>query len=203
MRSGLILAGGRSTRFGGGEKSLKLVGGKRMICRVVDALSGAVDELVISVRDEQQKDRLFPFISGYYFAYDEVQGIGPLSGIYSGLKRLKGDYVVIAACDMPLINTAAIKLLFEKARGHDAAVPGHAGGFIEPLHAVYRREAMLKAVKESIAAGESKISAPLKRLKDVVYVSDEDIKKVDPDLDTFLNINRAEDMERIQLKKLL
>ena len=63
------------------------------------------------------------------------------------------------------------------------------------------REAMLRAVRESIAAGESKISVPLKRLKDVVYVPDEAIKAVDPELETFLNVNRAEDMERIRLKK--
>jgi molybdenum cofactor guanylyltransferase len=200
MRSGIVLAGGRSTRFGGGEKSLKQVGGKRMICRVIESLCCAVDELVISVRDESQKDLLFPFISGYDFVYDEVEGIGPLAGVYAGLRKAKGDYVVIVACDMPLINTAAIRLLFDEARDHDAAVPGHGGGLIEPLHAVYRREPMLKAVKESIDAGESKISAPLKRLKDVVYVPDEAIRKVDPELDTFLNVNRAEDMERINKK---
>ncbi len=201
MRSGLILAGGRSTRFGGGEKSLKLVGDKRMICRVVDALCPVVDELAISVRDERQRDLLYPYISGYYFAYDEVQGIGPLSGIYSGLQRLKGDYAVVVACDMPLISSAAVRLLFERAEGHDAAVPRHPDGLIEPLHAVYRREPMLRAVRESIAAGESKISSPLQRLKDVVYVPDEAIRAVDPGLETFLNVNRAEDMERIRLKK--
>ena len=201
MRSGLILAGGRSTRFGGGEKSLKLVGGKRMVCRVIDALCCTVDELVVSVRDERQKGLLVPFIPGRDFVYDEVPGIGPLSGICSGLRRVKGDYVVIVACDMPLISPAAIDLLFDRAAGHDAAVPRHADGFIEPLHAVYRREPMLAAVKASIAAGESKASAPLKRLKDVVYVSDDDIRKVDPELDTFLNVNRAEDMERIRLKE--
>jgi molybdenum cofactor guanylyltransferase len=172
-----------------------------MICRVIDALSPLVDELVISVRDAPQKDLLFPFISGYEFVYDEIEGIGPLAGIYAGLKRITGEYVVIVACDMPLINTAAIELLFKEARGHDAAVPGHEGDFIEPLHAVYRREPMLRAVKASIDAGESKISAPLKRLKDVVYVPDETIRKVDPELETFLNVNRAEDMERILLKK--
>jgi len=201
MRSGLILAGGRSTRFGGGEKSLRIVGGKRMICRVVDALCPITDELVISVRDERQKDLLYPFISCYDFVYDEIKDIGPLSGIYAGLQRVKGYYVVVVACDMPLINTAAIELLFKKAKDHDAAVPAHADGFIEPLHAVYRREPMLNAVKQSIDAGESKISAPLKMLKDVVYVPDEDIKKVDPELDTFLNVNRAEDMDRIRLKE--
>ncbi|HTY90530.1 MAG TPA: molybdenum cofactor guanylyltransferase [Methanocella sp.] len=201
MRSGLILAGGRSTRFGGGEKSLRLVGGKRMICRVIDALCPVADELVISVRDERQKELLFPFIRGMEFVYDPIKDIGPLSGILAGLERARGDYVVVVACDMPLINTAAVRLLFERAQGHDAAVPGHAGGLIEPLHTVYHREHMLRAVKESIAAGESKISAPLMRMKDVVYVPDEEIRRVDPELETFLNVNRAEDMERIKLKK--
>jgi len=94
-----------------------------------------------------------------------------------------------------------VRLLFERAAGHDAAVPRHPDGLIEPLHAVYRREPMLRAVRESIAAGESKISSPLQRLKDVVYVPDEAVRAVDPGLETFLNVNRAEDMERIRLKK--
>jgi molybdopterin-guanine dinucleotide biosynthesis protein A len=201
IRSAIILAGGRSARFGGEEKSLKLIGGKRMICRVIDALCPIVDELIISIRDERQRDLLFPFISGQRLVYDEVQGIGPLSGVYAGLRQAKGDYVAVVACDMPLINKAAVELLFKKVEGHEAAVPRHPDGLIEPLHAVYKKEPMLRAVKESIEAGESKISAPLERLKDVVYVPDEEIKKVDPGLDTFLNINRAEDMERIGQKK--
>lgn len=201
IRSGIILAGGRSRRFGGEEKSLKLIGGKMMICRVIDALCHTVDELIISVRDERQRSLLYPFIRGHEFAYDETHGIGPLSGIYAGLWRARGDYVVIMACDMPLINKAAVELLFKRAEGHEAAVPRHPDGLIEPLHAVYKREPMLRAVKESIEAGERKISAPLKRLGDVVYVPDEDIKKVDPGLDTFLNVNRAEDLARIGAKK--
>jgi len=201
MRSGLILAGGRSTRFGGEEKSLKLVGGKRMICRVIDALSPVVDELIISVRDERQRDLLFPFISGYDFVYDRIKDIGPLAGLQAGLGRAKGDYVAVVACDMPLINKAAVELLFERAEGHGAAVPARGEGLIEPLHAVYKKEPMLRAVNDAIRAGERKISAPLKRLNDVVYVPDEEIKKVDRALDTFLNVNRAEDMERISQKK--
>ena len=65
MRSGIVLAGGRSTRFGGEEKSLKIVKGKRMICRVIDAMQGIVDEIVISVRDESQRDLIRPFVDGY------------------------------------------------------------------------------------------------------------------------------------------
>ncbi len=97
---------------------------------------------------------------------------------------------------MPLVNTRAIELLFEKAQGHDAAVPLGHDGFLEPLHAVYRREPMIRAVEESIRKGERRIAAPLKYLKDVVYVPVDQIRKVDPELKTFLNVNRAEDLPK-------
>ncbi len=198
MRSGIILAGGRSTRFGGGEKSLKPVNGRPMICHVREAVRPIVDEVVFSFRDEGQRDRVFPYLSGSGdpVVYDELHDIGPLAGVMRALEAARGEYVVIVACDMPFVNPRAIELLFERARGHDAAVPRDAGGFLEPLHAVYRREPMIRAVEASIAAGERRIAAPLKRLKDVVYVPLEEIRKVDPDLKTFLNVNRAEDLPR-------
>ncbi len=196
MRSGIILAGGRSTRFGGGEKSLRAVEGKPMICRVREALLPVVDELIVSVRDEGQRDLVFPFLSDgtQTFAYDRLRDIGPLAGVREALKAARGEYVFIAACDMPYVNSRVIDLLFEKARGHDAAVPKGPGEFLEPLHAVYRREPMIRAVDESLAAGEHRIASPLRHLKDVVYVSYGEIKAVDPELKTFRNINRAEDM---------
>ena len=196
MRSGIILAGGRSTRFGGGEKSLKAVGGKPMICRVREALLPVVDEIVVSVRDERQRDMVYPYLleGKNAFAYDELLEVGPLAGILQSLKAARGEYVAIVACDMPLVNTRAIGYLFEKASGHDAAVPVGPNDFLEPLHAVYRREPMIRAVEQSLHAGEHRIAAPLRHLKDVVYVSFDEIKVVDPELKTFLNVNRAEDL---------
>jgi molybdopterin-guanine dinucleotide biosynthesis protein A len=196
MRSGIILAGGRSTRFGGGEKSLRAVDGKPMICRVRESLLPVVDELIVSVRDERQRDLVLPFLGegDYTFAFDLLHDIGPLAGVLESLKVARGEYVFIAACDMPFINSRAIAFLFEKARGHDAAVPIAPNGFLEPLHAVYRREPMIRAVEESIGEGEQRIAAPLRHLKDVVYVPYGEIRAVDPELQTFRNINRAEDM---------
>ncbi|MGA9140111.1 MAG: molybdenum cofactor guanylyltransferase [Methanocella sp.] len=198
MRSGIILAGGRSTRFGGGEKSLKPVNGQPMICHVREAIRPLVDEIVVSVRDEQQRDRVYPYLidGNNAFAYDELRDIGPLAGVLQSLKAAHGEYVVVVACDMPLVNTRAIELLFEKAQGHDAAVPLGHDGFLEPLHAVYRREPMIRAVEESIRKGERRIAAPLKYLKDVVYVPVDQIRTVDPELKTFLNVNRAEDLPK-------
>lgn len=197
MRSGIILAGGRSTRFGGGEKSLRSVAGKPMICCVRDVFAGLVDEIVVSVRDEPQQERVKDTLgNGFAYAYDETDGIGPLSGIRSGLKRAGGEYVAVAACDMPFISASAYKLLFEAAEGHDAAVPVRENGFLEPLHAVYRRESMLAAVEESLREGERRLSGPLGRMKDVIYVPVERFERIDPGLKTFLNVNTAEDLPK-------
>ncbi|OPY28241.1 MAG: molybdopterin-guanine dinucleotide biosynthesis protein MobA [Methanocella sp. PtaU1.Bin125] len=196
MRSGIILAGGRSTRFGGGEKSLRPVNGRPMICHVREAIAPLVDEIIVSVRDEEQRNRVFPYlIDGHnVFVYDELRDIGPLAGVLPSLKAARGEYVVIVACDMPLVNTRVIELLFEKAKGHEAAVPVGNDGFIEPLHAVYRREPMVRAVETAVSKGERRIAAPLKHLRDVVYVTSDEIRIIDPELKTFLNVNRAEDL---------
>ncbi|WP_424358290.1 molybdenum cofactor guanylyltransferase [Methanocella sp. MCL-LM] len=195
MRSGIILAGGRSTRFGGGEKSLREVGGRPMICRVKGSLDDVVDEIIVSVRDEKQRDLVFPYLKKITpFVYDEVHDIGPLAGVNACLKAAKGEYVVVVACDMPFISPAVIDYLFKAAEGHNAAVPVRENGFIEPLHAVYRREAMIAAVDEAISQGKRRIASPLDYLKDVVYVPVEKLREIDPDLKTFINVNRAEDM---------
>lgn len=108
---------------------------------------------------------------------------------------------MVVACDMPYVSTAAIELLFHRAEGHDAAVPRHDKGLVEPLHAVYRRASMLDAIAASMNAGESRVSALLHRLNDVVYVPVEEIKRVSPGRNTFMNVNRAVDMEGINGKK--
>ncbi|MCD1296271.1 molybdenum cofactor guanylyltransferase [Methanocella sp. CWC-04] len=198
MRSGIILAGGRSTRFGGEEKSIKVVKGKTMISRVMEALSCVVDEILVSVRDEPQQRLVEPFLEkGQRFVYDKIHGIGPMSGVNTALNEVKGEYVVIVACDMPFLNKSVIDLLFKEAEGHDAAVPVRENGFLEPLHAVYRRDSMIEAVRVSIEKGERRIASPINYLKDVVYVQEKKILEIDPDLRTFLNINRAEDMSVI------
>jgi len=166
-----------------------------MICRVKGSLETTVDEVIVSVRDERQRDIVFPYLREELpFVYDEVHDIGPLAGIYSCLKAAKGDYVVVVACDMPFISPEVIRYLFELAKGHDAAVPVQENGYIEPLHAVYRRESMIAAVEEAIRLGKRRISAPIDFLKDVVFVPVDKLKDIDPELKTFVNVNRAEDM---------
>ena len=96
---------------------------------------------------------------------------------------------------MPFINANVVDLLFEKSKNYDAAIPRWEDGFLEPLHAVYRCAPMIHETKMAIERGEKIILSPVFKMK-VNYVPVNEIRKLDPDLRTFININTCEDMQK-------
>ncbi len=194
--SAIILAGGRGKRMGYREKSMMVINGKPLITYVIKSLKKVVDEVIISVRDKAQGELLDTILPGYTYAYDEFENKGPLSGMLSGLTLCRNDFCFIAACDMPFINENVVKMLFRMSKAHDAAIPRWKDGFLEPLHSVYRCETMIKETIKAINSRESIILAPIFRMN-VNYIDIENIRKIDPELRTLININTPEDMERI------
>ncbi|MCZ7401375.1 MAG: molybdenum cofactor guanylyltransferase [Candidatus Methanoperedens sp.] len=194
--SAIILAGGRGKRMGNREKALMVINGKPLIDYVIKSLENVVDEIIISVRDKSQGDVLKQIMPGYTYANDEFENKGPLSGMLSGLTLCKNEFCFIGACDMPFINENVVKMLFRLSEAYEAAIPRWEDGFLEPLHAVYRCKSMIRESRKAIELGENTIIAPIFRIN-VNYISIETIRKIDPDLRTFININTPEDMEQI------
>ncbi len=194
--SALILAGGRGSRIGYREKALMDINGKPLLAFVIESLEKVVDNIIISVRDTEQGELLGSRFPGFIFAYDIYRNKGPLAGILSGLLACKDEFCFIAACDMPFINDKVVGMLFKKSEFHDAAIPKWEDGFLEPLHAVYRCKPMVLETKKAIESGETIILAPIFKLK-VNYVGIDEIKKLDPELKTFMNINTPEDIQQI------
>lgn len=196
--SALILAGGRGSRLGFREKALIDINGKPLIAFVIESLEKVVDEIIISVRDEAQGELLKKIYPNMQYAYDVYENTGPLAGILSGLSVCIYEYCFIAACDMPFINEKVVNFLFSKCKGYDAAIPRRGNGFLEPLHSVYDRRAMMSETKKSLENSETTILAPISRLH-VNYVPFEKISKIDHDLTTFMNINTCDDIEKVDL----
>lgn len=195
--SSLILAGGRGRRLKGVEKALIPCKGGTLIEHIIAVLDPLVDDIVVSVRDGGQMDALEPYIGDCCAVVDRYHDTGPLAGILEGLKAAGGEYTFVTACDMPYLNSGAVELLFERAIGHDCALPVGDNGVYEPLHAVYRTASMLDETQKAIERGERFILAPIFKLEDVVTVGMDEIRKVDPYLKTFLNINTMQDMEQM------
>jgi molybdopterin-guanine dinucleotide biosynthesis protein A len=128
---------------------------------------------------------------------DATPGLGPAGGFLSALGVAETEYVCVAPCDSPLISPAVYRLLESKAGGRDAAVPKIRGMF-EPLHAVYRREPFLKCLEKIVARGGRRPVLAYESM-DVCEVDGDELKKLDPRLATFFNVNTKEDLEAAEL----
>ncbi|GGI94611.1 molybdenum cofactor guanylyltransferase [Halobellus salinus] len=193
MRASLVLAGGRSTRFGDADKAVAELAGTPMIRRVVDRVAGAVDEVVINCRADQVdviRDALGGSGFDPAFAVDRDPDEGPMAGIARGLEAVSAAYTFVVACDMPFVDPAFVEFLFERAAGRDAAVP-RPDEWYQTTQAVYRTDAMAAACRRALDRDAHRIVAPLADLDEVVIDGDE-VDRVAA-ADTFDNINTREE----------
>ncbi|MDM7918961.1 MAG: molybdenum cofactor guanylyltransferase [Methanosarcina sp.] len=198
-RSAIILAGGRGRRMGMVEKALLEFEGKTILERLLENLFQVVDEVILSVRDTSQKEKLMPVREKFpdrkiNFCFDTLEDAGPLEGIRAGLLESGSEYSFVCAGDMPFVNTEVVDLLFRKASGHDAALPKWGERMFEPLHAVYSRK-MIPEIEKAFERGKHSVLAPVFQMQDIVFVDVSEIRKIDPELRTFVNINTVEDFE--------
>jgi molybdopterin-guanine dinucleotide biosynthesis protein A len=196
MRSGVIVAGGRSARFGESDKATAELAGTPMVRRVADRLQSVVDELVVNCRADQRRairDALADHPLGVRFALDEETDRGPVAGIRNGLAAAEGEYAVVVACDMPFVEPAVVSLLFDRAEGHDGAVP-RLDDWFQTTQAVYRADPMRAACDRALAEGNPRVVAPLETI-DYVVVEREDIEAVGSTR-SFENLNTREEFEQ-------
>ena len=198
MRTAIILCGGRSARFGS-DKAMLIIDGVPLIRRVIQRVSPVVDEIIIAARDPAQGRCIIEAIpSDLTVVYDSVIGYGPIAGILAGLLASKSEYSICLACDLPYANPDVINALFGCAeeRGGDAAVPMHPNGMLETLHAVYGRP-MIPACQNVTESRKRTVRSAIVLLHQAVFVPTELLRRFDPDLRTFLNVNYPEDLGMI------
>lgn len=191
-----MLAGGRSTRYGDGDKALADLAGTPMLRRVADRLTGVTNELVLNCRDDQRAAHAAA-LDGYpnpvRVAEDPEPDEGPMAGMAAGLAAARGEYALVVACDMPFVDPDVVDVLFERAAGRDAAVPEMDDGWYQTTQAVYRADAMAAACEDALERGDRKVLAPLDAL-DWVAVPESEIA-AHGDVGTFENLNTREAVE--------
>jgi molybdopterin-guanine dinucleotide biosynthesis protein A len=196
MSGGVIIAGGRSRRFGDADKAVAELAGTPMIRRVAGRLTPTVDQLVVNCR-EDQLDAIQDAMAGYEhpvtYAEDERPDLGPMAGIRTGLDAVAAEYAFVVACDMPFVEPALAEYLFERAEGHDAAVPRLDDEWFQTTQAVYRADAMASSCQRALERGDRKIIEPLFEL-DYVVLDEPEFESVAHQR-TFENINTREEFD--------
>lgn len=194
--SGVVLAGGRSRRFGR-AKALEPFQGEPMINRVVSRLSQVTDDLVFVVNDQEQAATLA--LSSEITAtpnktvIDKYPDGGALGGIYTGLSAADSQWAFVVACDMPFLNVELLQHLLDIREGHDAVVP-NTNGYPEPTHALYNKSC-LPHMEQRLKNNDLKIARFFDQVN-VRFIEEDDIRDIDGDLDSFFNVNTQEDLDR-------
>ena len=189
----VILAGGQSRRLGR-DKAVEPFAGEPLLRRVIRrAAAGVNSDAVIVVVADAARAAALPLAPEQRTAIDAFPGRGPLGGIYTGLAAARTDWSLVVACDLPFLSPPLLQHLAGLRDGVDAIAPV-IDGRPEPTHALYSRRCR-PAIAARIQAGQIK-AADLFDDVAVRYVDETEIRRFDPDLRSFFNINRPADLAR-------
>jgi molybdopterin-guanine dinucleotide biosynthesis protein A len=191
---GIVLAGGKSSRMGGEDKCLKLLGGKPILARVLDRLTPQVSDVAINANGEAA--RFAPF--GLPVLADSVTGYaGPLAGMHAGLAWARRShptarYVVTVAADTPFFPLDLVRrFLRELADGQTPLVARSASG-VHPVIGLWP-VAIAPALEAALEEGLRKVG-DWTRQQGATEVFFPPVELGGATVDPFFNINRPEDL---------
>lgn len=187
--TGIVLAGGKSTRLGQDKALLQMDGGLPLVALVVERLRPLVGDVVVVADDGARLGRLPARI-----VPDVFPGAGPLGGIYSGLAASERERALVVACDMPFLCPRLLSYLLGVSGGYDVVLPRWADGHLEPLHAVYSQTCR-EAFRRQLGARRFSAIGYLDQVR-VRYVDEAEMRKVDRELRSFFNVNTPADLSR-------
>lgn len=182
--TGIILAGGKSSRMGY-EKGLVLFNGKPMIEYSISVFSQLCNELIIC-----SNHSCYNYL-GYKVVPDIVPDCGPVGGLYSGLMVSHNELNLIAPCDAPFITIELYTYLLQNINKNNAVIPS-IDGEINPLFGIYSSKC-ISLIQLLLLDNKYKMLRVVEELGAKIIAI-----KNNPEV--FININTYEDLIKFSLK---
>ncbi|MGB5748695.1 MAG: molybdenum cofactor guanylyltransferase [Desulfobacterales bacterium] len=189
--TGVILSGGLNSRFDGKNKAFLSVGGRRILDRLLDVFSDLFDEIILVTNHPQH------FLKWDLTIVTDIFDLrSSLTGIHTGLFYMNSPYAFFSACDTPFLKKEMVEILVEQIeQKFDIIMPETAAGF-EPLCAIYSKRC-LKPAEDHLRANKVKIQWAF-RSNRIKHIAENQLRQVDHELRSFLNINTPEDLVRAE-----
>jgi len=182
---GVVLCGGKSTRFGS-NKALAQFNGRSLVFSAVSLLSHYVEEVVLSVGQTDQE-----YVAGHAHIQDTIQGAGPLAGIAASFFATSCDRLLVLATDLPLVDEADLKKIILSKRapltlGRDALTQR-----AQPLCGLWDRN-VHAALEEYLASGKRAVMGFVEQLQ-----AQHQVQWIDIEGGHLTNINKKDDLGKI------
>lgn len=183
--TGIILAGGKSSRYGA-NKAFAEINGVQLIERVITVMGSLFERLILITNTPHE----YAYLNLPMYE-DLIKGLGPIGGVLTGLEAISDESGFFMACDMPFINADLIHYMVEVREDYDAVVP-RISWKMEALHALYRKSC-LTAIRELIESNEYQTIKFFNKVR-VRYVDWDEIRAFDPIQRSFFNVNSPQEL---------
>lgn len=198
-----VQAGGESRRMGRSKATVPF-GGRPLLCRLVERVYPAADEILVTTNEPQNLGFLQAMPEGHKVRLerDICDCRGSLTGLYTALAKSTFDYVAVCACDM--LDVSYELFLAELRRAvegdYDIVVPVNDQGF-EPFHAVYKRAVCLEAVEKALGEGKKSMKSVVTNPDlNVCHYGMHEVYEIVPDGGCFANCNTPEELARAEAR---
>jgi molybdopterin-guanine dinucleotide biosynthesis protein A len=196
--TGVVLGGGRATRFGADKLAAEL-DGRPLLHLAIEAVAGAVDEVVVVVGADAPAPMLPTGLRRpVLVARDAVAGQGPLAGLAAGLAVASHPLALLVGGDQPALQQAVLReLLTRLDAGTDGAAFDVVGleedGRLRPLPAALRVATVGPASEEALRSGARSLVGLFGRLR-VLVLAPEEWRALDPAGDSLRDVDTRDDL---------
>ncbi|MEW6078089.1 MAG: molybdenum cofactor guanylyltransferase [Thermodesulfobacteriota bacterium] len=186
--TGVILAGGESRRFDYVNKAFFEINGESIVERVYRVMRSVFEDLIVVTNNPADYLKWDVRITTDIFPWRSS-----MTGVHAGLFLAETPFIFVCGCDTPFLKKEMIEtVLAGVERKADVVVPRKANGWFEPLCAVYSR-ACLQPLERCLQEKTFDIIRIFKEVR-VKYIDETVLRRVDPELTSFFNINTPEDL---------
>ena len=154
--TGIILAGGKSSRIGS-DKGFLSLNGATFISHIIKAIKPFVNDIIIVSNNSDYDVYKLKRVA------DIIEDAGPLAGLYSGLNESETEYNLVLSCDVPLINGAVLNKLIKGFDAEKDIIQLKSKNRTMPLIAIYKKQC-LHHCQDLLLKGERRLRTAVEQL---------------------------------------
>ena len=193
----LILAGGQGTRMGCGNKLYMKIDGTTLAEKIITNIAPIFKEtiIIVSPGEKARADAHLKSLAlkDIRIEEDTFSDLGPLEGLRTGLASMNSEWGFFIGCDMPCADRATVRIMHAHITCGTDALCAEIDGFIEPLHAFYKKTC-LRHVQSSIELGHRKTKSFYPHIK-LAVIRENELENAGGRATSFLNLNTPRDLE--------